>query len=323
MKKIRFIIAGTGAFSEYHARTIKLLNNAELIGFYSNSKERAEKISRKYNCRAYANYEEVLKSEAEVIVIVNKNKEHAKLALEAINAKKNVIIEKPFAINKKEMDLLIKAQKKNNVRAISFLEFRYSPVYKEVIRKINSLGKIKKVNIEVFQNKKMEGWKSKESEGGGLLLMHLIHQIDILCMLVKEKPIKISGFLRKKGEVEDSASIILSYKDFDANINSSCSCEYELPEKIEIIGEKRAITILDNRIMIENQKNDRFSRIIARIAGYLGLYFNKVKYFDSIKFIDVYREFLDSIENNTSALSSLDKVKDSLELIFRIKENLK
>jgi len=323
MKKIKFGIAGTGKFSEYHARTIKPLNKAKLVGFYSSSKERAKKLSKKFKCKPFTDYESFLNS-IDVAVIATKNNQHVPLAEQAIQANKHVLVEKPFAITKQEMESLLELSRKTPVKTASVLEFRYGEVYKKAKQIIDSgkLGKIITINLGIFQNKPSREWKSKKEFGGGLLLMHLIHYLDILTYLIPEKPSKITSYLRGK-EAEDSANIIFSYKNFDVTISSSCVTKYDKQDKIEIIGENSSIILLDHRILINDDKLNlsKVKRIARRLMGTLGIATKKVKYYKSPKLRDVYKDFLTSIKNNSEPFTSLENTKDSLNLIFEIKNN--
>lgn len=323
MDKLRFGIAGTGKFSHYHAETIRGIPDIELRSIFSGSKNRANDMSKKYDCRPFDNFEDFLES-VDVVVISNKNSDHAPLAKIAIKKQKHVIIEKPFAISKKEMDEVLKLSKENNVKVISFLEYRFAPVYKKIkkLLKNKDTGKVLSVHLELFQNKPLVGWKSKKKSGGGLLLMYLIHHLDILCFLFKESPLKIHSSLKFSYEVESTANMMLEYKDFDVTINSSCIPIYEKQEKIIINTERKTFTILDHRILIEEfVDNSKPRRIFRRVLGIAGISLKKIRYFDSVKFCDIYTNFIKSVRENKKPYSSIEQSSKSMGLIFKIKEN--
>ena len=60
MRKIGFGIIGAGMIAEYHAHSIKSLDNVELIGFFDTNLEAAKKRAAEFNCRVYQSLEELL-----------------------------------------------------------------------------------------------------------------------------------------------------------------------------------------------------------------------------------------------------------------------
>jgi hypothetical protein len=136
-------------------------------------------------------------------------------------------------------------------------------------------------------------------------------------------PASISASLRGENEVEETANILMKFKDFDVTINSSCITNYFKPDKIEIIGSDSSLTILDNRILIKKDVDDLSKRnlILKRILGAFGFSVRKVKYCKPLRFQDVYVDFIRAIKEDTVPAVAIENVKDSLEILFKIKKS--
>ena len=63
---------------------------------------------------------------------------HAKMAIEAINAGKSVFVEKPLAMNQKELDQIIEAYNVNNVNVTVGFNRRFAPLAKKMKKALGS-----------------------------------------------------------------------------------------------------------------------------------------------------------------------------------------
>ena len=97
---IGIILVGTGHIAEEHARAIKRVKGAKLVGVFSKDKARAGDFAKKHNTNGYWDINEALKNpEVNVLDIANQNYLHGDFALLGINAGKHLIIEKPIDIS--------------------------------------------------------------------------------------------------------------------------------------------------------------------------------------------------------------------------------
>jgi UDP-N-acetyl-2-amino-2-deoxyglucuronate dehydrogenase len=65
-----FGIIGTGLIADIHAQAIQSLGNANLAGVCSSDPANANTFAKKYNCKAFANYAEMLESSEIAIVTI-------------------------------------------------------------------------------------------------------------------------------------------------------------------------------------------------------------------------------------------------------------
>jgi predicted dehydrogenase len=177
---------------------------------------------------------------------------HKEYAIQALQAGKNVYIEKPVTINVKECEDLIGA-KKTNKNKVTIAHYRRAlPLFLKVKELIESkaIGDIRAINLQLFQRPNSaqiaqteENWRvNPEISGGGLFYDLAPHQLDILIFIFGE-PLHYQGFSCNQTKVSKVADIttgnILFKNDivFNGIWNFNALPENEV-EKCEIIGSK-------------------------------------------------------------------------------------
>jgi len=174
-------------------------------------------------------FEQLLQDKDIELVIVNTpDQTHYDLALEAINAGKNVIVEKPFTQTLEQAYGLIEAAKQKNVMLSVFQNRRWDGDFLTVQQIIqnNSLGKLVEFesHFDRFRNFIQVGtWKEKADSGTGTLFnlgSHLIDQAVVLFGTPDAVNAEIR-ILRPGGEVDDCFDIRLSYNYIKVTLKAS------------------------------------------------------------------------------------------------------
>ncbi|WP_194766530.1 Gfo/Idh/MocA family protein [Tamlana sp. I1] len=116
---------------------------------------------------------------------------HLEYALQAINAGKNVYVEKPMVLNSQEAQILLDAVNSSKVKATIAHYRRELPVFLKVkdLLESNNIGKIisAEINIQQTSNTSLiaktdENWRTNpEISGGGYFHDIAPHQIDLMC----------------------------------------------------------------------------------------------------------------------------------------------
>ena len=193
---IGIILVGTGHIAEEHARAIKRVKGAKLVGVFSNDKARAGDFARRHNTKGYWDINEALKNpEVNVLDIANQNYLHGDFALLGINAGKHLIIEKPIDISVAKARKVIEESKKKGVFITVISQYRFGKGFIKLKKMIDngSLGKLI-MGVVVLGKHRDEkdycsggGWKkNKKGAGGGVLIMNAVHYINILRWLFGE-----------------------------------------------------------------------------------------------------------------------------------------
>ena len=138
----------------------------------------------------------------DVITIATPNGLHASQALEVLQAKKHVVIEKPMALSKKDAKQIIDKASDVSRQVFVVKQNRYSPPsiwLKELIEN-DILGKIFTVKLDCFWNRDERyytdnSWHGNAKLDGGTLFTQFSHFIDIMYWLFGDIK-NISGIFR-------------------------------------------------------------------------------------------------------------------------------
>ncbi len=258
-KKLKWGVAGCGNFLENtFLPAFQNLKRSKLISVYSSKKARAEFIKQKFNAEnSFNNYEDFLKSDIDAIYISSKNSDHYKQVIDAANAGKHILCEKPLSLTYEQAQEMVDVCEKNNVILTVNFTLRHHPIIKKTKEFIDSgmLGKIISISAKFnFDYKPNDNFRFNINESGGGALRDLgPHMVDLLRYLGGELNI-VSGIVDNviyDSKVDDFAIALVKFKDGgygDFNVSFNVS---EPVNRVEILGHRGTI-IIDKLI---GQKN--------------------------------------------------------------------
>lgn len=118
MKKIKLGIIGCGGISGMHISNLShLADRVEIVALCDIIIERAEAAKKRIgnpDIKTYVDYKQLLADESiDVVHVCTPNGSHAMISIDALNAGKHVLVEKPMAGNAKDAQAMIDASKKN------------------------------------------------------------------------------------------------------------------------------------------------------------------------------------------------------------------
>ncbi|MBQ6789718.1 MAG: Gfo/Idh/MocA family oxidoreductase [Clostridia bacterium] len=117
MEKVRVGIIGCGGIANgKHMPGLKNVKEAEMVAFCDLIIERAEKAAKEYgtpDAKVYVDYKEMLEDKTiDVVHVCTPNRAHSFITVDALEAGKHVMCEKPMAINSVEALKMIDAAKR-------------------------------------------------------------------------------------------------------------------------------------------------------------------------------------------------------------------
>jgi len=262
MKTWNFGIVGAGLIADFHARAIRDIPNAKLIGCCDKLPERAKKLAEKFGVRAFKNYQAMLRSdEIDVVTIATPSGFHAEPTIAAAKAGKHVICEKPLEITIKRIDKMIEAHEKAGTRLGGIFPYRFNDMMTPLREAIRSgrLGVITYAGIYVPWWRTDEYYKDSwhgtwKLDGGGALMNQSIHMVDMLCDVMP--PIEsVAAFTAKMGhpqiETEDTAVGVLRFTNGALGIIYGTTASYPGQfRRFEITGAKGTIVNVENSITV-------------------------------------------------------------------------
>jgi predicted dehydrogenase len=219
MKRYKWGILGPGRVAQKFAEGLKLCDNAILWSVGSRSMSRAERFAKKFGFdRSYGSYEELVADpELDVVYVATPHSHHYEHTLLCLNNGKNVLCEKAFALNLKEVNEMISVAREKKLFLMEALWPPFQPSYQEADRIIKSgeLGKVLTMAGRFgFTADYSPAARTYDLElGGGSLLDIGIYPImDILRYMGLPDDINAVASFAPTGS-DDSILAVLSYRD--------------------------------------------------------------------------------------------------------------
>lgn len=256
MDKLRFAVVGCGSIGKRHIAVLDAEPGATITAICDIDEQKVKALSETYGgIPYYTDYSKMLnEAEIDIVNIAAPHGLHAALSIEAANAGKNILVEKPMALSIKDCNEMIEAAKRNNVKLFVVKQNRYNAPIKLVKQalELGKLGKLFMVQCNVMWNRHQEyydlsDWRGKLHLEGGALHTQVSHFIDLLIWWFGDV-VEAKTILDTKNhqiEIEDCG---VSAIKFESGVMASlfwttCVYNQNLEGSITIIGEKGTIKI--------------------------------------------------------------------------------
>ena len=133
-KTVRVGVIGVGALGQHHARVYAALEGVLLAGVYDVDAGRAGEVAARHGTRAFAHLRELL-PEVDAVSVAVPTVDHLRVARAALEAGKDVLVEKPMTTTLAEADEMIAlAEARGAVLQVGHIE-RFNPAV-EVLRRV-------------------------------------------------------------------------------------------------------------------------------------------------------------------------------------------
>ena len=327
MQKIKAAIIGCGNIHQVHADVLKKIKIADLNYMVDIKTDRAKKAAQKYNCNYLTNYKKLLNKNIDAVHICTPHYLHAPMAVEFLKNNINVLLEKPLALNYKEGQKIVEAEKNSTAKLTVCFQNRFNTNNQKAKRilEANNLGKVKGIKAIVTwhrgENYYLEDdWRGKyATEGGGVLINQAIHTLDLMQWFggsIKDvKGNTDTRVLDKVIEVEDTAEATLYFENGALGIFYATNTFTDnSPIEIVIDCEKGSLRLFDDQLIIKTADNTNFfeENNKGNYKAYWGYGHQKL-----------IKKFYQNISNNNQKLINASEAIKSLKLIKEINDSSK
>jgi predicted dehydrogenase/threonine dehydrogenase-like Zn-dependent dehydrogenase len=221
-KIVNIALVGVGEYATNillpNIETLK--NKYKIHAVLNRTGHKAKAIAQQYHAKyATTNYDDILNDrEIDLVIICSRHDSHAELTLKALQANKNVYVEKPLATKIEELEK-IKAfyEAVTENKPVLFVGFnrRFSKYAQEIKRHI-----VKRINPLVIYYRMNAGFIPPDHwahESGGRIVGEACHLIDLMTFFADSKieSVSFESFTpaNTKYSSSDNKSIILKYRD--------------------------------------------------------------------------------------------------------------
>jgi UDP-N-acetyl-2-amino-2-deoxyglucuronate dehydrogenase len=254
IKMLHFAIVGCGHIAEKHAKAIAATRGARLAAVCDTNPDRLRPY-RSRGINGYRNLTDLLRNEEiDVVNICAPSGYHAELAVEAAQAGKHIIVEKPMALTLEDADRIIEACDQNNVKLSVVHPNRFRPAVMELKKAVDTgrFGKLSHANATVRWNRNQayydkDAWRGTKSLDGGVLMNQAVHILDLLIWLMGDVE-EVSGFYATRLrhiEAEDVAVGIVRFASGALGVVEAAVTVFprNLEESIALFGDTGTVKI--------------------------------------------------------------------------------
>jgi predicted dehydrogenase len=246
---IRWGIIGTGNIANQFADDFRFVKNGKLVGVASRTKTKAEAFANKYSIEnSYASYEAMVKDPLiDIVYIATPHTFHKEHTILALNHNKHVLCEKPFAVNKNEVNEMIQLAKNKNLFLMEAMWMVFQPVFQQVQKWIyqDKIGRINSIKAEFgFQPPyDLDSRLYNINLAGGTLLDTGIYPLTLALYLYDKNPSKVQAMASiGESQVDEQLSVNLKFdEDQLAMLSTTFMSKYK--DDAFIYGEKGHIHI--------------------------------------------------------------------------------
>ncbi|MBR4058993.1 MAG: Gfo/Idh/MocA family oxidoreductase [Lachnospiraceae bacterium] len=221
MKKV--CIVGYGAIGPVHAKALEEVKSAQLYAICDIKAEKRALCKAQYDVLEYEDFDAMLQNtDIDTVHICTPHYLHFEMIKKALEAGKDVVVEKPVTITREEFRALQELPGAERVCVV--LQNRLNPCVQKMKEIVESgeLGEVKAARAMLTWKRdrsyyERDAWRGKwATEGGGLLINQAIHTLDYFCYLIGEvKSVQAHMFnysLQDVIEVEDTLTAYLGFE---------------------------------------------------------------------------------------------------------------
>lgn len=310
-------VLGAGHLGKIHLRLLQQSDKYELVGFYDENQENAERISKEFG---YTNFSTIAKliHAVDVIDIVTPTLSHYKCAKVAIKSGKHIFIEKPIANTVEEAEEIIALAKEYNVKGqVGHVE-RFNPAFIATKNMIENPMFIETHRLAEF---------NPRGTDVPVVLDLMIHDIDAILSVVKSKVknINASGV----SVISDTPDIANARIEFEngcvANLTAS-RISMKNMRKTRFFQKDAYISVdfLEKKCEVVRMKDapevpGDFDMILQNAEGVKKqIYFTNPDVEQNNAILDELDSFANAIITNTTPVVTLEQATDALRVAYQI-----
>ncbi|HEV2927109.1 MAG TPA: Gfo/Idh/MocA family oxidoreductase [Propionibacteriaceae bacterium] len=258
-QRVRVALVGAGVIGPIHAEVIgELADRMELVAVADHKSERAERVAAERGGKSFSSLSDALAAvEIDVVTVCTPTGRHAEVAIEALEAGKHVIIEKPAEVTVEKTDEIIAAQRRAGTMVAVISQRRFDPATEVTVEAIRrgELGRLTSgiASIDWWRGQSYYDsgdWRGTwELDGGGALMNQGVHTVDLLVATLG-RPVEVTAYTatlaHERIEVEDVAVGVVKFANGALGVLHATTAAYPgLSARLHVHGDKGSV-VIDN-----------------------------------------------------------------------------
>ena len=312
-KKVRIGVVGLGGRAHRHVAAVGELSGVEITALCDIQPDRMASVNQGLGGRAtsYVDYRELVTDKnVDVVVIVAPNFLHAPVALAALRAGKDVLVEKPIGLNYEQArEVQLEAERRGRIVAVGMQRRYYSgdKAFSAIVHS-GCIGKVQFVSQTEFRGDwnprtwiytdpatgKKTPWRHLKETTGSTLLEFSVHSYAFIYGLINSPVVKVSatGGAMKYPErtTRDVVAVNADFANGARLQHSYCGFARGASSEITVVGDNGYLQ-WDRRQLLgkygdaERETTDLLLRVPGENAE-----------------LEMYKDFLESVRTRTPSV---------------------
>ena len=257
-KIVNLGVLGAGLFANaVLLPSIKKAGDINLIGIASSGGLHAQHSGRKFGFQYATSDEDEILSDSNIntVAILTRHDSHADLVVKALKAGKHVFVEKPLAINARQLDQITKALRSAGSLLLAGFNRRFAPLTQKLADFYANRTEPIHVHYRVNAGPiPLNHWTQDPEIGGGRIIGEACHFIDFITFLVGSPPVSVSAHALPDGGKyrEDNVSMTFTFPDGSIGVvDYLANGDKSFPkERVEVFGGGK-IAVLDDFVSLQ------------------------------------------------------------------------
>ncbi|MCE5322272.1 Gfo/Idh/MocA family oxidoreductase [bacterium] len=194
MSKVKIGIMSFAHMHAYaYAQALAELDIVDFVGVADEDHSRAKSAAKRYGVKAFKNYDEMLASDIEAVVVCSENMNHRKHVVLAAQSEKHVLCEKPLAGTLHDAEAIVEVAKRSEIKLMTAFPCRFHPAYTRLKSAVDlgDLGDVLAIKA-TNQGKCPGGWFTDlKMSGGGAVIDHTVHLLDLMRDMTGAEPARV------------------------------------------------------------------------------------------------------------------------------------
>jgi UDP-N-acetyl-2-amino-2-deoxyglucuronate dehydrogenase len=287
--RIRLALVGAGVIGAIHGQVVReLADQIELVAVVDIHLDRAERLTAECGGKAFTSLTDALQAaEIDVVSVCTPTGRHGEIAIEALEAGKHVIIEKPAETTLAKTDEIIAAQRRTGTQVAVISQHRFDPATEVAVAAIGNgeLGRLTSgiASIDWWRGQTYYDsgdWRGTwELDGGGALMNQGVHTVDLL-VATMGRPVEVFAYTgtlaHDRIEVEDVAVGVVRFENGALGVLHATTAAYPgLSARLQVHGDRGSV-VIDNDKLTFIHRTSRDSSAEERAYGDPGTAINQI-----------------------------------------------
>ena len=242
--QFRWGIAGTGKIASDFAAQVASIRGAKLCAVYSRDLANAERFRAAFGMeRATDSFRQLIEGDAiDAVYFALPAAVHHDFALMALEARKPLLCEKPFATTHAQAEAILNKARETNTFCMEAMWMRFSPIVQSIAGMVGGgkLGAIRAISINAGYATPAARLADAD-RGRGALLNFGVYGVSLAQMLLGKPKTVTADIIRADSGLDTACALRLRYPD--AFVNITASIEAELDNEAVITGTHGRIRI--------------------------------------------------------------------------------